>query len=212
MELKNIINSKNALLKSRFSVRKYDESVKISKEELSNILQDAMTAPSSLNLQPWRFVVISSPEGKELIKPYMMFNALQWETSSAIIAVFGDYENISYVDSIYSEAVKIGVMPEDKKEKMIGMIKEYSKDFANEKIKDVFMFDCGLVSMQIMLSAKNYGYDTNPIGGYLKKELTEALGLDLERYFPVILISIGKADEPEHDSIRFSVDDITQWV
>jgi len=212
MELKNIMNPKNELLKSRFSVRKYDDTVKISKEEMTAILQDAMTAPSSLNLQPWRFVVISSPEGKELIKPYMMFNALQWETSSAMIAVFGDYENISYAESIYSSAVENGVMPPESKEKMVGMIKEYCKDFPKDKIKDVFLFDCGLISMQVMLSAKSYGYDTNAIGGYMKKELTEALGLDANRYFPVIIISIGKAAEPPHDSVRFSVGDITQWI
>jgi len=211
MEIKKVINQGNRVMYNRFSVRTYDESVKITKEEMSGILQDAMTAPSSLNLQPWRFVIIDSEEGKIKIEPFMMFNHQQWKTSSAIIAVFGDFENTSYTESIYSAAVENGIMPQESKDKMVGMIKEYGKSFTTDKIKETFLFDCGLVSMQIMLSAKAYGYDTNPIGGYLKEELTEALGLDIKRYYPVILISIGKAAEQEHDSIRFSVDEITQW-
>lgn len=211
METKKVNNSASKVMQERCSIRKYDASVKISKEEMTQILQDAMTAPSSLNLQPWRFVVVDSKEGKELIKPYMMFNEQQWETSSAIIAIFGDIENMSETERIYSSAVEHKVMSQEMKEKMVEMINSYRPMFDRERLVNSVMFDCGLVAMQIMLSAKNYGYDTNAIGGYMKKELTEALGLDEKRYLPVLLLSIGKADEVSHDSIRYSVDDITQW-
>jgi len=211
MELKNIINQKNALLKSRFSVRKYDETVKISKEEMSNILNDAMTAPSSLNLQPWRFVVFHTEESKAVLQPYMMFNQVQWETSSAVIAIFGDMENFSYVDEIWSAAAGHNLVSQEEKNKMVGMIKEYRSKLSAERIKDAMLVDCGLITMQVMLAAKAYGYDTNPIGGYMKEELTEALGMDPVRYIPIMLVTIGKAAEDKHDSIRFSVDEITEW-
>lgn len=211
MEIKKVSNKENVLLYSRRTIRKYDRSVGINHEVLKNILQDAMTAPSSLNLQPWRFVVIETPEGKDAIRPFMMFNQEQCDSSAAMIAVFGDYDNFSYTDAIYSAAVEKGLLPLEKKEKMTEMITEYRKLFNEERIKETFLFDCGLVSMQIMLAAKAYGYDTNAIGGYMKDELTEVLGLDRKRYFPVLLISIGKAAEAGYDSIRFSVDEITQW-
>lgn len=211
METKKVSNHANKIMVERCSIRKYDVSVKISREELTRILQDAMTAPSSLNLQPWRFVVIDSQEGKEQIKPYMMFNGQQWETSAAIIAIFGDIENMSETERIYSAAVEHKVMDQEVKDKMVEMINSYRPMFDRERLVNSIMFDCGLVAMQIMLSAKNYGYDTNAIGGYMKKELTEALGLDGNRYLPVLLLSIGKADEVNHDSIRYSVADITQW-
>ncbi len=211
MEIKKVINPGNDVMYQRRTIRKYDPSVKISRKELSDILQDAMTAPSSLNLQPWRFVVIDSDEWKKKAEPLMMFNKLQAETCSAMIAVFGDYENFSYTDSIYSAAVENGLLSQEKKDQMIGMISEYRKNTPEEVVKDVFMLDCGFVSMQLMLAAKAYGYDTNPIGGYMKKELTEVVGLNPKRYFPVLLITIGKAAEEGYDSIRFSVDDVTEW-
>ncbi|MFT3993113.1 MAG: nitroreductase family protein [Dysgonomonas sp.] len=211
MELKKVTNQGNAVMEQRRSIRKYDTSLKISREELSNILKDAMTAPSSFNLQPWRFTVIDSPEGKKMIEPYMLFNHLQWETSSAIIAIFGDMENFSYTDAILSANVENGLMSPEHKDKMLNVITTYKSEFDEERTRNSMLLDCGFVAMQLMLAAKAYGYDTNPIGGYKKKEMTEALGYDPKRYFPVLLISIGKANEDGADSIRFAVDEVTQW-
>ena len=211
MQLKKIKNHTNNLFIERTSIRKYDPSVKIGREEMANILQDAMTAPSSFNLQPWRFFVFDTHEGKEFIKPYMTFNQLQWETSSAIIAIYGDMDNYSSADRVLSANVEYELMSEEYKDKMLAMMTAYGADYTEDRLKNSIMLDCGFVIMQLMLSAKNYGYDTNPIGGFLRKELTEALELDNQRYIPVLLVSIGKAEEKSKDTVRFSVDDVTQW-
>ena len=50
------------LVKERRSIRVYDPEVKISKQEMHELLEEATLAPSSLNLQPWRFLVIESEE------------------------------------------------------------------------------------------------------------------------------------------------------
>ncbi|MGT9074510.1 nitroreductase family protein, partial [Enterococcus faecalis] len=42
----------------RKSVRVYDETHKISHEEMLTMIQEATTAPSSVHMQPWRFVVV----------------------------------------------------------------------------------------------------------------------------------------------------------
>ena len=46
------------VIQERRSVRSYDPTVKISREEMTEILELATLAPSSSNLQPWRFLVI----------------------------------------------------------------------------------------------------------------------------------------------------------
>lgn len=211
MQIKNVVNEGNSLLAMRTSIRHYDASVKIDREEMKNILQDAMTAPSSFNLQPWRFFVFDTPEGKELIKPYMMFNQQQWETSSAIIAIYGDMDNYSATEKILSANVNFNLMTQEHKEQMQKMMTGYKETLSEERIKNSILIDCGFIAMQIMLSAKVYGYDTNPIGGFMRKELTEALKLDEKRYIPILLLSIGKAAEKAKDTVRFSVDDITVW-
>ena len=55
-------NDFNEILTGRRSIRKYDTSVKISKEEMTEIHTEATLAPSSVNMQPWRFLGIESDE------------------------------------------------------------------------------------------------------------------------------------------------------
>lgn len=199
------------IVKGRRSIRVYDESVKISKDEMTQILEEATTAPSSLNLQPWRFVVIDSAEGKETLLPLASFNKRQVETSAAVIAIFADYQMADYTEEIFDTAVERGLMPPEVRDRQVDMIKGIYKDAPKEAIKDSILLDSGLVAMQLMLVARAHGYDTNPIGGYDKKNIAEAFGLEKERYLPVMLLSIGKAAEEGYQSVRFPIDRITDW-
>lgn len=91
-------NDFSKILKGRRSVRNYDPAVKISKEEMEQIINDTVTAPSSINMQPWRFVVVSSDEGKETLAPLVHFNKLQNETSAAMVVIFGDLDNFAQAE------------------------------------------------------------------------------------------------------------------
>lgn len=62
-------NDFNEIVYGRRSIKTYDPSVKISREEMTEILKEASTAPSSINMQPWRFLVIDSEEGKQKLAP-----------------------------------------------------------------------------------------------------------------------------------------------
>ncbi|PKX52351.1 nitroreductase family protein, partial [Lactiplantibacillus plantarum] len=42
---------------NRQSVRQFDPTVKIDREELQTIIDETISAPSACNLQPWHFVV-----------------------------------------------------------------------------------------------------------------------------------------------------------
>lgn len=206
------INDFDTIVTGRRSIREYDPSVKISKEEMTEILQQAMLAPSSLNLQPWRFLVIDTPEGKEKLGPLAMFNKRQVETSSAVIAVFVDMNSSEYIEPIYSKAVEQGLMPEDVKEKQAAAYKEMLGALPEEKLREMNLIDAGLVSMQLMLVARAHGYDTNPIGGYDKARIAETFGMDSGRYYPVMLVSIGKAANEGRPSVRLEVEDVTRWA
>lgn len=54
------------LIKSRKSVRKYSEK-HISDEDLRKILEAGRLAPSWMNVQSWKFILIKSEENKELL-------------------------------------------------------------------------------------------------------------------------------------------------
>ncbi|KJD57418.1 nitroreductase family protein [Bacillus velezensis] len=199
------------IMKGRRSIRNYDPAVKISKEEMTQILKEATTAPSSVNAQPWRFLVIDSPEGKEKLAPLASFNQTQVSTSSAVIAVFADMNSDDYLEEIYSKAVELGYMPQEVKDRQIAALTAHFEKLPEQVNRETILIDGGLVSMQLMLTARAHGYDTNPIGGYDKEKIAEVFGMDKERYVPVMLLSIGKAADEGYASYRLPIETIAQW-
>ncbi|NQX65274.1 nitroreductase family protein [Paenibacillus alba] len=194
------------VIRERRSVRSYDPEIKISREELIETLRQATMAPSAANLQPWRFLVIDSPELKQKLLP-IAFNQQQVVEASAVIVVLGDLENIGMAEKIYSQAVDAGFMPEDTAKSMVERYTGMYSSMPEEAIRQKVYTDGGLVSMQLMLVARAKGYDTVPMAGYDKQKLMEVFRIS-ERYVPIMLIAIGKAAKPGHPTVRLAVDDV----
>ncbi|MFD2701092.1 nitroreductase family protein [Paenibacillus shunpengii] len=204
-------NDFNEIVYGRRSIKVYDPAVKISKEEMTEILEEAVTAPSSINMQPWRFVVIESDEAKATLAPLAKFNKDKVLSASAVIAVFGDMNNFDYAEEIYGKAVELGYMPQEVKDMQLGAFKPMYENMSDEAMREILLLDSGLVSMQLMLVARAHGYDTNPIGGFEKDQIAEAFGLDKDRYLPVMLITIGKAASEGFTSYRLPADKVAVW-
>lgn len=60
------MNVKEAILKRR-SIRKY-QNIEVSDEQIEELLQSAMAAPSACNKTPWEFYVIKNKEIQKEIK------------------------------------------------------------------------------------------------------------------------------------------------
>lgn len=194
---------------NRRSIRSYDPSYKIEHNELLQMIDEAAKAPSSVNLQPWRFVIIESEEAKAKLKPLIRFNTLQNDTSSAMILIFGDLKCQEYARDIYQEAVERGLMPKEVMEKQVAAIVSMYDSLNKAQMQRIVQIDASLVAMQFMLVARSHGYDTNPIGGFEADQLAEAFDLDEERFHPVMILSIGKAMETGYESVRLSAEKIT---
>ena len=52
-------------LNQRYTVKKYDSSKRISSEDLTTILEALRLSASSINSQPWKFVVVESDSAKQ---------------------------------------------------------------------------------------------------------------------------------------------------
>lgn len=211
MPVKEIKDFKE-IIQGRRSIRNYDPSVKITQEKMTEILTEATLAPSSVNMQPWRFVVIESSEGKEKLAPLAKFNQVQVETSSAVIAIFSDLKSFDQGEAIYGKAVELGHMPQEVKEKQLTAIQAHADNLSLVENKETILIDGGLVAMQLMLVARAHGYETCPIGGFEKEHIAEAFGLEKERYVPVMLVSIGKGVEEGFESVRLPIDEIATWI
>ncbi|MDQ0233445.1 nitroreductase family protein [Metabacillus malikii] len=200
----------STVIKERHSVRKYEENIKIPREEIEEILNEAILAPSSSNLQPWRFIVIDDQEVKKELRQ-IANNQEQVETASAIIAVLGDKEMHHNVEKVYKSNYEAGFMELETVERIISSSTAMYQQAPEEIRKNIASFDTGLVSMQLMLLAKAKGYDTVPMGGFNKQKFMERFNVS-ERYMPVVLIAIGKAAAPAYQTTRIPLNDIIEYV
>lgn len=207
-----VSNDFSDIVYNRRSIRKFDTSVKIPREEMLEILDKTVTAPSSVNMQPWRFVVVDSEEGKDKLKPFVSYNSVQNETSSAIVLIFADLKSQERAEEIYGKAVTQGKMPEEVKEKQLSSIVPMYENAPFEVMNEIVHIDSSLAAMQLMLVARSYGYDTNAIGGYKKDGLAKAFGLDEDRHVPILIIALGKADEEGFESVRLDASDVTTFA
>lgn len=206
------INDFNEVLNSRKSVKVFDENYKIPREEMDEIITKATKASSSVNMQPWRIAVVESDEMKEKVKESFGFNSRQLTTSSAMLIIFGDLQNYEKAEQIYGDAVEQQLMTEDIKAQLLDWILPYYKNLSREGMKDIVNIDSSLMAMQLMLTAKAHGYDTNLIGGFDKENIADIIGYDSDRYLPVLAIAIGKKAQDAHDSVRLPIDDVREFL
>src|SRR5438874_9616367 len=60
-------------------------------EDLRQILQAGLSAPSGFNLQPWRFIVVRDAEQRKRLRP-AVHNQLKIEQAPVVIVACGDPE------------------------------------------------------------------------------------------------------------------------
>ncbi|WP_096186992.1 nitroreductase family protein [Evansella halocellulosilytica] len=192
-------------INERHSVRKYETGVEITEKELHEILEAATLAPSSWNLQHWKFLVIDDQSKKEALLP-ITYNQQQIVDSSVTIAVLGDLEANLNAEDVYQEAVDNGFMTEQVKETLVGQInKAYEGDTPFPR--DEAVLNPSLAAMNLMLAAKAKGYDTCPMGGFDRQAFMKEFNVP-DRYVPVMLLTVGKAAKPAHKSARKPVHEV----
>ena len=198
-------------IKQRHSVKEYDSNVKIPREQLAEMLLLAQKAPSSINLQPWRFVVLDNPTDKAKIDGLVLANQTQLTTSSAIILALADLKHPQYADKIFSQNVAEGMMTTELKDHYVALVNHWQHIAGEQGVRAQAIMDTNLAVMQFLLIAKEYGYDTNPMGGFERDKVLKALNIDASRYVPVMLVSIGKGVKAPHLSSRLALDYTVSW-
>lgn len=196
------------VIQERQSVRSYHPDVKIPRDELKEMIQLASEAPSSWNLQHWKFLVFDESEAKQALLP-IAYGQQQIVDASAVIAILGDVEADKNAEEVFSAAVEAGHAPQSVKESMVDQIKTAYETIPNIG-RDEAIRNASLGAMQFMLVAKAYDYDTCPIGGFDRNELVKQFNIP-ERFIPIMLITIGKRKADAHETMRFSGDEITVW-
>lgn len=199
------------VIRERRSIRSYDPSVTISDEEIKELLEEAMLAPSSSNLNPWRFMVITNQDLKEKLHPIAL-NQPQVLEASAMIVILSENNahEFEHINKVNERAVAARFMTDEIKNRLNNSIHEFYAPVSDQGKREWQMLDGGLLAMQLMLAAKARGYDTVPMLGYNAEEFRKAFNLP-ENLTDVLMIALGKAKELGFPTVRLTVDEVTSW-
>lgn len=198
-----------SIIKDRQSIRDYDPTVSITEETLLKILEDASTAPSSWNLQPWRFVAVLSAEQKAKIRPYVLFNTPQLDTASAMILILNDLDRYAMFPIMNQMELDAGFITAEHFKIRQQKAEQARATRTKESLDREGLLDCGLVAQNLMIVARAYGFDTCPMGGFDRDNIMKVLDLDATRYKPVMLLSLGKKKGDAKKTLRFPIRSIT---
>lgn len=197
------------IIKKRQSVRHFDPTFKVERTDISDLLEIAMQAPSSHNLQPWRFIVFMSEDAKKELRT-LAYGQEQVETSAAVIAVIGNREMYEQIEQIQDQNIEAGYVKKEQRQPLIDIVRNTYMNAPEEVLQQIATFDTGLVSMQIMLLAKERGLDTVAMGGFDKQAFKQRFELAPSE-FPAVLIAIGRAASPARPTTRIPIEQKTMF-
>ncbi|NSR76016.1 nitroreductase family protein [Enterococcus faecalis] len=199
------------VVRSRRSVRDFMPDVEIPKEELMAIIEEAMFAPNSTNLNSWRFLIVIEKEQKEALYEVSMQQPAV-KGAAAVIILLGDLTayTVANADEISAKAVAQGTMTEEIRQGINENVSWYY-DVSEEQKREWLMLDQGLVAMQLMLSAKDRGYDTVAMSGFETEAVRKLFNIE-DHLVNGLIIPIGKAQTPGFETVRRDVSEVVTWL
>lgn len=187
----------------RRSIRAY-EPVPIPREDMEEILDVARRAPSAFNVQPWRFVVVETPELKERLAA-AAFNQRQVHSAPAVIVLYTDMKaSLENLDAI----VHPGMSPEQQEATQRTIRDMFAKQSEDER--ETWAQGQGYIALgYLLLAAEAHGYRTSPMAGFDPAAVKALLDLPENARIPA-LIAIGRGAEEGFAQHRLPLESIVR--
>lgn len=171
------------------------DGVPIPLEDLKQILDAGLHAPSGYNMQPWRFVVVQAPEQKKKLRA-ASFNQAKVEEASAVIVACGDADGWRKDLDLMIQLGRGGGMPESYAAQASTSVSNFLSGFSREQMHGWLNKHVMIALTHMMLMAEVMGYDTAPMEGFEQDKVHEVLRLPMS-YWVVALLGIGHLRGPD---------------
>jgi len=164
-------------------------------EDLKQILDAGLHAPSGYNMQPWRFIVVQSPEQKKRLRS-ASYNQGKVEEASAVIVACGDADGWRKDLDLMLQLGRKGGMSESYAAQARSSVPNYLSSFSSGQMQAWLSKHVMLAFTHMLLMAEVMGYDTAPMEGF-EEDKAKALLKIPERVRVVALLAIGRRKGPD---------------
>jgi nitroreductase/dihydropteridine reductase len=212
--------------KARYSAKSYDPLRRISDEDMAKLEELLRLSPSSVNLQPWYFIIAQTPEGKARVAKStdeaFPFNSAKITDASHVIvfASLIDTDDAHLNRLLDKEAVdgRFDANPEEFRADMDRgrrMFIDIHKTQMNDQ--RAWMDKQTYLNMgQFMLGAAALGIDTTPMEGVDTDVLDQEFGLREKGYSALAVVSLGYHGESDFNAnlpkSRLNAEDIMEFI
>lgn len=184
---------------NRRAVKKYDTEYQIPEADFNKLMEQSLQAPSSFNIQHWRFVDVVAPEARQKIRE-AAWDQAQVTEASKILILCADVKAWEKDPAQYWMQA-----PEQVRETMVPMIKDFY-DGREWIQRDEALRSVGIIAESFMLGAADMGLDTCPMIGFDQDVVGEVINLP-EDHIIGMMIALGKrCEEPFPHGVRISMD------
>lgn len=175
------------LIRSRISANKFDTTKTLSQQEIRELVEYATQAPSSTNIQHWRFIAVTKPADKERLKQ-AAFGQQKVADAAVTFIVLGDLRGHEKLGNILDQSVKAGILDQQTRDRWVDTANE---SYANPlKARDEAIRSASLAAMTLMIAAQAKGLVSGPMIGFDPEGVKREFCIS-DRYVPVMLLTVG---------------------
>lgn len=177
------------VLNERTSAEYFDSATSISVQEIKELISEACQAPSSFNIQHWRFIAVTDQRIRERLKETTIApNQERVANAPLIFLILGDLNGHKKLEGILDETVHAGLLHQDVADIWLRMAHGmYGSD--PRLARDEAIRSGSLAAMTLMLAAGNRGYVSCPVG-FNPVQVMEILCIS-DDYVPVMMLAVG---------------------
>lgn len=178
----------DAIYKRR-AVKQFDPEHELSKEEETKLLEAAIQAPTSFNIQHWRFVIARDPDLRWKIRKEFGNDQAQMTDASLLIIMTADLQAWRKNPERYWKNA-----PKEVADLLVGSIGSFHE--GREWLqRDEAQRSIGLAMQTLMLAAKSMGYESCPMIGFDGEKVAELINLPDDHVMgPIVAIGKGTKD------------------
>jgi len=161
---------------------------------LEEMLSLAVHAPSGYNLQPWRFLAVTTPEARERLAP-AAYNQPQVREASVVLVCCGETRAVEDFEEVFAEALRRGAVDE----RYVASARKGTRAYLGSVDLRAWAFKQTMIAVaHLMLLAESRGLDTSPMEGFVEDKVKVAFGIPESVVIPCLLaIGYGAPPEPK---------------
>ncbi len=171
-------------IKQRRAIKQYDPDHVMSDDEITQLMELTLQAPTSFNIQHWRFVLVQDKDKRKELRE-AAWDQAQVTDASLIFVLTADVKAWEKDPQRYWEHA-----PQQTQDILVPMIKQFYE--GREWIqRDEVMRSAGLAAQTMMLTAKGMGYDSCPMIGFDQDHVAKIINLP-EDHAICMMVAVGK--------------------